>query len=115
MNTSSQPVTLPEQLGLAQVDELHAHLVDLLETTHEIVFDAGAVDRLDAAGVQLLCAAARATQQAGGSVSWRAVSPALVRAAEQLGLSEALLLPTEDASENTSDSPTGDTDKWPRY
>jgi anti-anti-sigma regulatory factor len=110
MNTSSQPVTLPEQLGLAQVDELHAHLIELLETTNEIVFDAGAVDGLDAAGVQLLCAAARASQQAGGSVSWRAVSPALVRAAEQLGLSEALLLPAEDASEKANVPPAGDTD-----
>lgn len=52
--------------------------------------DAAEVERVDAAGMQLLCALALSERQHGRALSWRNVSPPLRGAAASLGVSKLL-------------------------
>jgi anti-anti-sigma regulatory factor len=56
----------------------------------QLTLDASAVARIDAAGLQLLCAAVAAARSAGRPVSWTAVSDTVIEGARTLALEAAL-------------------------
>jgi len=84
-NSTSVPITLPERLDLT-AEELLATLREAV-ATGALVLDGGAVTRVDAAGLQLLCAAVAA---ATGHVVWQRPSTVLREGAALLGLTAAL-------------------------
>lgn len=76
--------------------ELHADLVSAL-AAGAVVIDGTRLTRIDAATLQLLCAAAEAARRGGAALTWRAVPDALLGAATTLGLIDALgLSPTSE-------------------
>ncbi len=81
---------LPERLGIQEVGELHGVLRDMLDAGGEIRLDAGSIDSIDGAGVQLLAVFFKEAVTHGIGVGWSAVSPALADAAGILGLRELL-------------------------
>lgn len=85
-------LALPRSLDIAAVTSVAAQLLAAL-ALGELAIDAGAVGKVDAAGLQLLCAAVVSARAAGAPVRWTAVSPALIGGARVLALSAALGLP----------------------
>lgn len=79
-------------LTIENVASLKEILAPLLPNIGAIALDTHAVKRVDTAGVQLLSVFSRHVRAAGGEVRWHALSDALLRAAELLGLSEELEL-----------------------
>lgn len=82
-------LSLGSALMLQDVDAARSEwLAQLGGDAFEI--DAADVERVDAAGMQLLCALALSERQHGRSLSWRTVSPSLRGAAADLGMSKLL-------------------------
>lgn len=87
-------VRLPEAVDIT-AEALAAALRDAA-AAGELELDATAVRRVDAAGLQLLYAAAVAVRARGGEVRWQAVSHTLHEGARVLGLCAALGLAPEE-------------------
>ena len=66
-----------------------AELADSLRLG-ELTLDASAIMRVDAAGLQLLCATMTAARAQGTEVRWKGVPPVLLDGARTLALSAAL-------------------------
>lgn len=80
---------LPEQIDIRRIAELHETLGSVLSSAEaEVKLDAGAVTRIDTAGVQLLAAALRA--EAGPRVVLIDASPCITEAFNHLGLAHLL-------------------------
>ena len=88
---SPDVVVLGDRLTIEQAAAMHAELGRHLGAT-SIVLEAGALQRIDAAGLQLLTAFMGAAEGRGARVEWRAPSAALHDAACRLGLATALHL-----------------------
>ena len=84
-------VALGDTLTIEQVAAMHAELGRHLGAT-SIALDAGALQRIDAAGLQLLAAFMRTADGHGTKVEWRAPSPVLRDGARRLGLAGTLRL-----------------------
>jgi len=82
-------VTLGEGLCIAEVVELRERLRVALDLG-ALHLDGGELEQIDAAGVQLLCAAVRDAHRQGRPVTWLGVSPRLRAAAQHLGLQQEL-------------------------
>jgi anti-anti-sigma regulatory factor len=82
-------VQLGELLTIEQVAAMHAELGRHLHAG-AVVLEAGAVKRIDTAGLQLLAALVRAAESRGKPVQWRSVSAAVRDGARHVGLSAAL-------------------------
>ncbi len=82
-----------ESLGIAEARAWHARLGVALDAGAPALLEAGQLQRVDAAGLQLLTAFLRAARGRGMSVSWQAPSAALRRAAALTGLAQELDLP----------------------
>lgn len=89
-------VQLPEELTIAQSGEFYRRFTATLDRGGDITLDGAAVTRIDAAFIQLLYQVHRELSEARHSLQWLAVSPAIRRSVELLGMSEQLALP-EDA------------------
>jgi anti-anti-sigma regulatory factor len=89
-SASSAPFVCPERLDVAASAELRLALLTQLAMPGDLAVDIGAVAYVDTAGVQLLCAAARAAQGKGARVTWIGGSGVLAAAARQLGVEEVL-------------------------
>lgn len=63
-----------------------------------VVVNAGDVQRIDTAGLQLLVALAQRQKAAGRALEWKAASPELRQCSARLGLDEVLGLPAGDAA-----------------
>lgn len=83
---------LPARLDIAAVGELKQRLDEALISAQPLALDAGGVEYVDAAGLQLLLAFQRADPAGGVSAAWRNPSPVLHEAAALLGLTEAMHL-----------------------
>lgn len=93
----TEPVVLPFAVGVAQVDELRDGLVArLAKQTGDLPIDAGDVEVLDTAGLQLLCALTLTAAKQDVAIRWVRVSDALDRAAALAGLRGPLCLPGGD-------------------
>lgn len=80
---------------LREAADLHFSMLAIRQEAAPLAIDAGAVERIDTAGLQLLASLARARVAAGGTLNWVAVSPELARCAARLGLEQTLALPAE--------------------
>lgn len=82
---------LGDALTIAEVGETHERLRETLDLG-ALRLEAGELEQLDAAGVQLLCAAVIEARRQQMEVEWAGVSPRLREAAERLGVQETLAL-----------------------
>lgn len=72
------------------VAELQQRLWDVLAQGHPVTIEAGAVERVDAAVLQLLLAFRRAAAEVGVGVHWGGVSSDFTQAARVCGLEQDL-------------------------
>lgn len=89
---SGPSVQLPAVLDVAGAAALHASLAAKLRAAY-VVLDGGGVARVDAAGLQLLCAFRQSAELAGVSCGWNGISDVLREAAQNAGLEAHLALP----------------------
>lgn len=83
----------PLRLGstsLRNVNAFQAELAERLDESGTVQIDAGAVERIDTATLQLLAAFVRDLRADARLVEWLACSAVLRRAAQSLGLADAL-------------------------
>lgn len=83
-------LALPANLGVEHVGDLQALLLPHLEADGPVTLAAAAVERVHAAGLQLLHAFVRDRAGAGRETVFATPSPALVQAARQLALASSL-------------------------
>jgi len=83
-------LALPANLGIEHVGDLQQALLPHLETDGPVTLVADAVERVHAAGLQLLHAFVRDRAGAGRETVLATPSPALVNAARQLALAASL-------------------------
>lgn len=83
-------LVLQADCTLAEADSLQAALTGLLEEPRTVTLDAGAVQRIDTAALQLLAAFVRDRRLAGRIVGWREAERTLEPAARLLGMSDML-------------------------
>jgi anti-anti-sigma regulatory factor len=80
-------ISLPEELTIAEAADLRVRLLAALEGGGPVVLDGGAVADVDAAGLQLLCAARRSAAARGVTLTLRGPRGGpLARALEGAGL-----------------------------
>lgn len=85
-------VSLPGSLDITTVTAVRGELLDAV-SAGDLVLDATAVTRIDAAGLQLLYAAVTEVRSRGARVSWAGASAAVRAGARILALTGALALP----------------------
>jgi ABC-type transporter Mla MlaB component len=95
---SSGPVALASNSTVKDAVALKQTLLALKTSPDPIVLDGSAVERVDTATLQLLCAFVRERLGSDKEVSWHAPSAALREASKLLGLTELLCLPAEVAA-----------------
>jgi anti-anti-sigma regulatory factor len=83
-------VVLGSVLDVAQARMLYDKLDGALAAAEPFALDGAAVDRVDAAALQLLVAFSRAARDAGLALRWQEASPALRDAAALLDLAGLL-------------------------
>lgn len=89
---TSVTISLTPSLTIDTLDALRAHLLESLQPgTTRLELDASEVERVDAAGIQLLLAAQVEMRQRGGQYQLLACSPELVDACDVLGVHEVLI------------------------
>jgi ABC-type transporter Mla MlaB component len=71
---------------------LKSALCDALDDERAVALDAGAVERIDTAALQLVCAFVRDRKAQSKAVYWKSVSDAMREAARLLGAAELLCL-----------------------
>ena len=79
-------VSCGESLDIRNVDEFRQQLKDALDAGAPVVMAADAVERADAAALQLLCAFFLDAKHKGIEVRWEQPAEALVSAASLLGV-----------------------------
>jgi anti-anti-sigma regulatory factor len=84
-------IVLPVELDLDCVVEVRDQLERALGTP-AIRIDGTQVQRVDTAGVQLLCAVVLAAERRGVPLAWTAVSPTLVTCVQRLGVGHVVRL-----------------------
>lgn len=84
---------MPHSLDISAVRTVATELQDAI-AVGEVTIDASALTKLDAAGLQLLCAASAAARASGAPVTWKAVPRVLTDGARTLALSDSLGLET---------------------
>jgi anti-anti-sigma regulatory factor len=83
-------LVLPSSLLISDVGELYPDWLAHLQRGKPLVIDAGAVELVDGAGLQLLAALVKSAAEGRIGLSWREVSPALRTSIDQLGLASLL-------------------------
>ena len=83
-------IDLGDSLTIRDVGELHGRLCAALDLGGDLRIDAGALEQVDAAGIQLLCALARDARNQGFELQWQGVSDRLAAGVRQLGLEAEL-------------------------
>lgn len=93
-NTASAvtPFGIGAGLSVREVHELRDRLLAAVEAG-PVVLDAGAVERVDSAGLQLIISLGRSLAARGETLAYSAVSPTLTDVARTLGLAAACALP----------------------
>lgn len=92
-------IALPRSLDIAAVTTVAGELERAL-ALGDVVVDAAAVVKLDAAGLQLLCVLANAARTQGTKLDWKNVPAVLDDGARTLALTEALGWPSTRSQEN---------------
>lgn len=87
---ASPTVVLPSHCSVKDAARLSALLQEAVAESAVVTLDIGAVERVDAATMQLLCAFVRDRSARTQQVNWRGGSSALSEAVKLLGLGEIL-------------------------
>lgn len=82
----------PEQLTIAEAGDYHRLFSSRLQQGGDISVDASRVARIDAAFIQLLFSVQRTLADAGCSLRWTAISPAVCQSVDLLGMRTQLAL-----------------------
>ncbi|MFA5940079.1 MAG: STAS domain-containing protein [Sinimarinibacterium sp.] len=88
----SATIKLPAELGMDGMGELHAQLLASVDSASAVTLDAGEVQRLHGAALQLFCSFFRDRGRAGRETRWNQPTDALRSAAALLGLTELIQL-----------------------
>jgi anti-anti-sigma regulatory factor len=91
-------ICLPRSLDITVVHTISGELVTAI-AMGELTLDAGSVTRLDAAGLQLLCAAAAAARKQGVAIRWKDVPAVVLEGARTLALTASIGLPSAATQE----------------
>ena len=86
-------ILLPRSLDISAVRAVATELQAAL-AVGELTINASELAKLDASGLQLLCAAANAARAGGTRLIWKAVPPVLTDGARTLALTASLGLET---------------------
>jgi len=89
-NAGGTQLVFEPVLDIVGARSLYGCLGGVLAEAKSVELDAGQVERVDTAALQLLAAFCRALREAGVSLQWRSASGPLCEAAATLGLSEIL-------------------------
>ncbi len=81
-----------ENLDIAHATSMHQRLQKSLQKSLVIEIKADKVSKADTAGLQLLAALAREVTGRDGTLIWKKPSETLLATAQQLGLTQALML-----------------------
>lgn len=90
-------VTLPANCTLRETAELKAALLRWLDSAEAVRLDVSALQRIDTAAMQVLCAFVRDRQGRNLPISWEGSAPALSDATRLLGVAALLGLPEQAA------------------
>ncbi len=74
------------RLSVTQARAMYTQLGQVLALPQNLVLDAGQVEQVDTAAMQVLAGFCRHLQERGASLRWHAVSPAVQEAGHLLGL-----------------------------
>jgi anti-anti-sigma regulatory factor len=91
-------ICLPRSFDITVVHTVSGELLTAL-AAGELTLDAGSVTKLDAAGLQLLCAAAAAARKQGVTIRWKDVPAVLIDGARTLALTASIGLPSAATQE----------------
>lgn len=83
-------IALSAECTLRDAPALQALLINTISPTDTVIIEAGAVQRIDAAALQLLVAFAQREQAAGRRLSWQEPAAELIESSARLGLTEVL-------------------------
>ncbi|MBV8854256.1 MAG: STAS domain-containing protein [Sinobacteraceae bacterium] len=83
---------------ISDAAEFKSALTPLVSAASVVMLDASALQRIDGAALQLLCAFVRERRSHGRATEWRAVPAALRQAAGLLGLASELGLPQAEGA-----------------
>jgi phospholipid transport system transporter-binding protein len=86
-------LTLAADCTLREAAGLKSRLLSTVSPTDQVILEGGAVERIDAAALQLLVAFARREAAAGRRLVWDSASSELIGASARLGLLDVLSLP----------------------
>lgn len=81
---------LAERLHISQIHDLCDQLKSYLGRDEAVKIDASAVEHIDTASMQVLCALQQQLQAVDHSIQWVATSAAFQKSASLLGLTEFL-------------------------
>ena len=87
-------ITLPKTLTIQSVSADHKDLSErIIDIEAPVQLDAGTIEEIDTAGMQLLLALISELNTQSLKVEWQSPSEVLIQTAAILGMSEALALP----------------------
>ena len=92
------PLALAPLCTLREAVAMKGQLLERLDQAGDVEIDAGRVEKIDTAGLQLLVAFSRQLRESHRTLAWKAVAPELTRAAAQLGLADTLGLPATEGA-----------------
>jgi anti-anti-sigma regulatory factor len=92
--TAATKVDFGKTLTIAQVADWQQKLSGIFDLREPVSLDAGDIEKIDGAGLQLLVALMKEAEAAGVPIEWRACSEVLQQNAIRIGLGHVLHLET---------------------
>jgi anti-anti-sigma regulatory factor len=92
------PLALASFCTLREAVAMKGQLLERLDQAGDVEIDAGSVEKIDTAGLQLLVAFSRQLRESHRALAWKAVAPEMTRAAAQIGLADTLGLPADEGA-----------------
>ena len=87
---------LAKTLHISHAEQLRDELESLFDSDAKIRLDMSAIEAVDTASIQILCALKKSLLASKGEIEWLGTSPALLAAAQRLGVQEFLDLRQND-------------------
>lgn len=89
---SETTIECGDVVDISRVSDLYQQLNEALEGDDGISFNAGAIERIDAAALQMFACFIQEIKKRSRHVHWTNPTEALLRSASLLGMKQALLL-----------------------
>ncbi len=87
---TDQVIDCGDALSIADVGDVYAKLLTPLAENKSVKIDCSQIERIDAAGIQMLYAFSKEAAAHGHPLNWEQPSEAFVRSARLLGLAELM-------------------------